>query len=251
MKFREDYRQRFNKKMVDLHDFKEGMVVLLHRPEQVKVNPKIQSKWFGPFLILSMVGTTNALIQDIGNKKTKFVNTNRLRAYNSTIAEWEKEQALKEKKKNAKLDAQTEKKGDDDHFESEAGPPLRWTDFDLDNDVAILNPEAVATHRPMLEPPGIKEEPEEAMESVPNNDSTQEDQNDQIPPPSPTAGSSQSPNSRESMGDTLVEMLPKINKPKRPTRSNTELKGESGVKLFEKLKIAEKKIRPKNPPQKK
>ena len=257
MKFREDYRQRFNKK-VDLHDFKEGMVVLLHRPEQVKINPKIQSPWFGPYLILSMIGSTNALIQDIGNKKTRFVNTNRLRAYNSTIAEWEKGQAQKAKKKNANLDAQTEKKGDNDHFENKAGPPLKWTDFDLDNDVAILNPEAVATHKPIQDPPGIKEELEEANESVSEEVPLEFDQDDQASAPNPTTSSPESPTTRESLADTLVDMLPKIGKSRpmtRQTRKNTnqELKDESGSKLLEKLKTAEKK-KPKklqNPTKKK
>ena len=260
MKFREDYRKRFNQK-VDLHDFKEGMVVLLHRPEQIKVNPKIQSPWFGPYLILSMIGTSNALIQDIGNKKTRFVNTNRLREYNSTIAEWEKGQAQKSKKKNKSVDAQDEEKGDNNHFEAKAGPPLRWTDFDLDNDVAILNPEALATHRPIPDPPHIKEEIEGGTESVAEEEPLELDQDDQASEIPANPSSPAIPHTRESMSDTLQNLLPTFGKPKpkhpmtRHARKSTnqQLKDESGTELLEKLKVAEGKRSKKsqNPNKKK
>ena len=87
MDFREDYQKRFDKN-VKPHDFQKGMLVFLHRPDQLKINPKIQSPWFGPFVILEMINLTNALIQELSNKKTWFVNVNRLRKYDHTIAEW-------------------------------------------------------------------------------------------------------------------------------------------------------------------
>ena len=89
MNFRNDYVKRFNSK-VDPHNFQEGQLVYLHRPELIKINPKLQSEWFGPFVILSKIGESNCLIQDLANRKTKFVNTNRLRAFNLTIDDWKK-----------------------------------------------------------------------------------------------------------------------------------------------------------------
>ena len=245
MKFREDYVKRFNKN-VDLHNFKEGMVVLLHRPEQIKLNPKIQSPWFGPYLILSMIGASNALIQEISIKKTRFVNTNRLRAYNATIAEWKKGQNKRTKEKIAEPDTQTEKKGD------EAGPPLKWAEFDLDNDVTILNPEAVAAHRPIPDPPVLKEEPEEAFETVSEGDSSdQDDQNSTLDPD--TKGATASPAS-ESFSDTLFNMFNPQPKPMtRKTRRDTNqpLKDKKGSKLLEELNVAEKKKKLKKTQKKK
>ena len=73
MSFREDYVKRYNSRVVP-HSFKERQLVYLHRPELVKINPKIVSDWFGPFVVLSMVGEANCLIQDLANRRTKFVN---------------------------------------------------------------------------------------------------------------------------------------------------------------------------------
>ena len=247
MKFREDYADSFNKK-VDLHNFKEGMVVLLHRPEQVKLNPKIQSPWFGPYLILSMIGSSNALIQEISNKKTKFVNTNRLRAYNATIAEWEKDKAKRGSKQIAVPDAQTEKISD-----STEGPPVKWAEFDLNNDITILNPEALASHRPIPAPPAIKDEPEEAYETVSEGSSDHEhDQNVQNTDFDDTPAGAAAPPTSESYLDTLGNLFnprpqPMTRQKRRDT--NQELQDETGSTLFEKLKVAEKK-KPKTPTKK-
>ena len=54
MDFRDDYVKRFNKS-VEPHNFREGMMVYLYQPEQIKINPKLQSPWFGPFVILTMI----------------------------------------------------------------------------------------------------------------------------------------------------------------------------------------------------
>ena len=138
MDFRDDYVKRFNKS-VKPHNFREGMMVYLHRPEQLKINPKLQSPWFGPFVILTMIGQANALIQEIANRKTKFVNVNRLRAYNASIAEWAK---YKNKDKNASenADMQQEKNGSD-NLDSAIATAPRFAEFDVDNEVTLLNPE--------------------------------------------------------------------------------------------------------------
>ena len=153
----------------------------------------------------------------------------------------------KSKKKNKSVDAQDEEKGDNNHFEAKAGPPLRWTDFDLDNDVAILNPEALATHRPIPDPPHIKEELEGGTESVAEEEPLELDQDDQASAIPANPSSPAIPHTRESMSDTLQNLLPKIGKPKpkhpmtRHARKSTnqQLKDESGTELLEKLKIAE------------
>ena len=121
MDFRDDYVKRFNKS-VEPHDFREGMMVYLHRPEQLKINPKLQSPWFGPFVILTMNLQANALIQEIANMKTKFVNVNRLRAYNASIADWTKYRN-KNKNTSENADMQQEKNGSDDLASAHATAP--------------------------------------------------------------------------------------------------------------------------------
>ena len=71
--------------------------------------------------------------------KTKFVNINRLRAYNDTIAEWNKYKN-KNKKTTENADMQQEKKGSDNLANAHATAP-RWAEFDVDNEVTLLNPE--------------------------------------------------------------------------------------------------------------
>ena len=62
--------------------FMEGTLCWLHQPEQLKINPRLCSPFFGPWVFLSLVGDTNAVIQHLANKKTRYVNINRLHHYN-------------------------------------------------------------------------------------------------------------------------------------------------------------------------
>ena len=143
MDFRNDYIKRYNAK-VDPHSFKEGQLVYLHRPEMIKINPKIQSEWFGPFVILSMVGEHNSLIQDLASRRTKFVNCNRLRAYNLTSEEWKSFKFKLTKDDNNEMgghkDAQPAKQ-----TTAIATAPTDYALFDRDSDIVVLTPHS----RPM------------------------------------------------------------------------------------------------------
>ena len=242
MSYRDDYVKRFNKS-VEPHDFREGMMVYLHRPEQLKINPKLQSPWFGPFVILTMIGKANALIQEISNFKTKFVNVNRLRAYNATIAQWQKVQN-RSKKKNNNADSQQEKNGTDDHAHASNASAPNWVQFDVDNEVTLLNPHVDPVPMPC---PDIKlEEPEleESVQSeIPSNEPAKETAatlDPIIDDPGPSTSSK-----RESLIETATKLFLSPRRDKRLTRQERldqglELETESGVAQYEKLKLAEK-----------
>ena len=170
MDFREDYIKRFNKN-VKPHDFKEGMLVFLHRPDLVTVNPKLTTEWFGPFVILSMVNEYNALIQELSNKKTKFVNVNRLRKYHSSISEWNKfkviyDKNLKEKNNSRPNDATATA------IRPASAP--RIAEFEADNEVVCLNPDVT-----LIPKMGIKEEVPEEIESLSDHGRSEEEFNPQ------------------------------------------------------------------------
>ena len=234
MDFRDDYVKRFNKS-VQPHDFIEGMMVYLHRPKQLKINPKLQSPWFGPFVILTMIGQANALIQEIANRKTKFVNVNRLRAYNASIAEWAK---YKNKNKNASenADMQQEKNGSDNLDSATATAPM-FAEFDMDNEVTLLNPELDPVPRPR---PDIKVEGEELETSIDTQTPDNEAHTSDLDPTPSTS----KPNRRESLLETATKMFsPTKNKPmtrKTKIDRGLELETQSSDTLNQKLKEAEK-----------
>jgi hypothetical protein len=243
MAFREDYVKRFNSK-VSPHEFKEGMLVYLHRPDMVKVNPKLQSPWFGPFVILAMIGDHNCLIQELSNKKTKFVNVNRLRAYNNSIAEWNNFKLTLDQNKKGKI-ADMQKPDENikctANADADATAP-RFAEFERDNDVVILNPEVVPI------PKTIKVELEEGPKSVTTELSEQEDD---IPEPTAsTASQSKSP----SLAKTLHQfVLPSKKKTLVPTERITRKKAQdSGNPLqdVEKSKQDLEKLRKRKPKSK-
>jgi hypothetical protein len=206
MAFREDYVKRFNSK-VSPHEFKEGMLVYLHRPDMVKVNPKLQSPWFGPFVILSMIGDHHCLIQELSNKKTKFVNVNRLRAYNNSIAEWNNFKLTLNEKNNKKKNADMQEPDEKIKCTANADATApRYAEFERDNDVVILNPEV----EPI--PKTIKVEPEEGLESVTPELSEQQDEISDLPNTS-TSSKSKSP--------SLAKILHKLVLPPKPPKKKT------------------------------
>ena len=138
MEFRNDYIKRYNEK-VNPHNFKEGQLVYLHRPEMVKINPKLQSEWFGPFVILSMVGEHNSLIQDLASRRTKFVNCNRLRAYNLTSDEW-KNFKFKLARQSAEDGHSTIQRTANKPDSANATAPVDYALFDRDSDIVVLTP---------------------------------------------------------------------------------------------------------------
>ena len=138
MEFRNDYIKRYNEK-VNPHNFKEGQLVYLHRPEMVKINPKLQSEWFGPFVILSMVGEHNSLIQDLASRRTKFVNCNRLRAYNLTSDEW-KNFKFKLARQSAEDGHSTIQRTANKPDSANATAPVDYALFDRDSEIVVLTP---------------------------------------------------------------------------------------------------------------
>ena len=230
MDFREDYQKRFDKN-VKPHDFQKGMLVFLHRPDQLKINPKIQSPWFGPFVILEMINLTNALIQELSNKKTWFVNVNRLRKYDHTIAEWRNfKLTLDKSKKNKNATAQEADKKIQDTLEpahadknAHAAEPTRFFEFDTDNDVVITNPEV--TPIPGILPDHlIKSEIEVENETVTPESSNYEDTSENLNSPEsldldtsdPQPGTSKQ--SKPSLIDTAIQLFSPSAKPQTRAR---------------------------------
>ena len=157
MNFRNDYVKRFNSK-VDPHNFQEGQLVYLHRPELIKINPKLQSEWFGPFVILSKIGESNCLIQDLANRKTKFVNSNRLRAFNLTIDDWKKFKLTLTKDFVNKDTAEMQSTKQTEKITNSA---TEYALFDKDNEIVLLNPEVTPV------PKVLKLEPSDTEDIVP------------------------------------------------------------------------------------
>ena len=213
MKFRESYASKFNEK-VKPHSFKEGQLVYLHRPEMIKINPKISSPWFGPMVILSMIGKHNALIQELSNRRTKFVNVNRLRAYTSSIAEWYKFKLTRSTDKADSAKAQpTMQSGADKNESAHAPAQPDYAIFERDSEIVHLNPEVQP--RPKI----IKTEPQDdfdtVSEQIPDNSDQQNVPLQQDPSPilgspttpiSSTSDQSKSPSS-PSLYDTFKDML--------------------------------------------
>ena len=222
MSFRDDYTKRFNKN-VKPHQFTEGMLVYLHRPEQLKINPKLQSPWFGPFVILQMINKANCLIQELSNKKTKFVNVNRLRPYNQSIKQWQNFKLTLNKEKPSAA-APMQEKSDEKISEADdaiAHAPA-YAEFDIENDVVILNPDVQPI--PKM---SIKEEIVEQAESVtedPAAASFSEDPDlnlshdptasSTVTPPTPTGTKPKSGRrKRESIFDTIMDSMSNPAKP--------------------------------------
>ena len=170
MEFREDYIKRFNKN-VKPHEFQEGMLVFLHWPDLVTVNPKLTSGWFGPFVILSMVNDHNALIQELSNKKTKFVNVNRLRKYHNSISDWNKFKVIYDKNSKQKIDSRP--KSETATAPRPAIAP-KFAEFESDNDIVCLNPNV--TPMPKM---SIKEEVPEEIESFSDHERSEKEANPQ------------------------------------------------------------------------
>ena len=86
----------------------------------------------------------NALIQDLGSKKTRFVNLNRLRMYDISPEQWKK---LKLTRNNERLDTVDEIQ-QPQKVETSYKEPA-YASFDIMGDITCLNPEAAARSRPI------------------------------------------------------------------------------------------------------
>ena len=145
MEFRDDYVKRFNEK-VKPHTFGNGQLVYLFRPELLKINPKLMTPWFGPFVILSMIGDTNALIQDLESRRTKLVNTNRLKHYDISTEQWAK---LKISKNTPSKPATHPPSGQPEKVTNTIARPS-VVEFQADNEVTILTPDSIALPKPSV-----------------------------------------------------------------------------------------------------
>ena len=222
MTFREKYTKNFDEK-VKPHSFHEGQLVYLHRPEMAKINPKISSPWFGPYVILQKIGEHNCLIQDISNRKTKFINTNRLRSYNSSIEDWTKLKNKQEKMANSDSTAEMQSAVERSAAAPSATPA--YAEFDETNDVVILNPND-PTPMPIQD---IKTEVAEEIEQVEGSDSSSEQQIEpqvQISPKDGAEGTSKNPDSLlRFVGKTLSELSSTKKKTKKPAKAPSVKRG--------------------------
>ena len=198
MDFRDDYVKRFNKS-VKPHDFQEGMLVFLHRPDLVTVNPKLTTEWFGPFVILNMVNDHNALIQELSNKKTKFVNVNRLRKYHNSISEWKKFKVVYDKNAKEKLTSRTSPKS---ATASQTAPTAKFAEFESDNDVVCLNPDVQPV--PKM---SIKAETQDITESFSDHEASDEEIVQQDVDIDQHAGPSTSKEPNPSFGSILTKYV--------------------------------------------
>ena len=250
MDFRDDYVKRFNKN-VEPHEFQKGMLVFLHSPEKLQINPKLQSPWFGPYVILEMFGKHNSLIQELSNKKTKFVNVNRLRKYDNSIRDWNDFKLTKiKKKKTAKLqksDSISDPETACAHKDADAGHAPAMAEFSADNDITILNPWVQPVPG---SPRSIKSEPLDISGPLSSSQSNYEDTLEEFGTISSTPSVSNSPEQRTdpqpgtSSGrtkiPTMTDTIKDIFGTKRSTRSKGTLPQKDFKQLEKELKDAEK-----------
>ena len=137
IEYRKQYTEQYNKKVVP-HSFSKGQLVYLYQPELLKFKRGIASPWSGPW-ILHRVEHNCGLIQNLGSQKTKYVNLQRLRLCDIPVGQWKKQLT----ELSASNDTVDEKTPAPDQTRQEG------MIFDLDNDVVVLNPEAIASHRPI------------------------------------------------------------------------------------------------------
>ena len=153
--YRTKYTAEHDKKIVKYFKVSEGDLVLLHRPELKKVNPKICNDWEGIYCILSLVGQQNALIQHVDTGKTRFVHLDRVKPYISQAHITSEKNATAPKSETEKSEVQTSEKSTAQNI-----APSHWVD--LSPDIIWLSPpEDIEQHRPIRVP---KPEPEDKEE---------------------------------------------------------------------------------------
>lgn len=176
MEFKDKYKTYFDAQ-VNKKDFPPGCLVWLYSPDRIKVNPKICSPFFGPFVVLERVGDTNCVIQHLTNKKTKFVNINNLRRYDVSNSHHLKRNTITPEehvKENADNKAENRNKG-------RATPPPQPSEYDVSSEIVILNP-----NDPVPKPiPLLKEEvPDTNASSNPDFSGTSANDEDIVIPSS-------------------------------------------------------------------
>ena len=227
MAFRNDYVKHFNSK-VDPHTFREGQLVFLHRPELNKINKKIQSSWFGPNVILSIVGHNNCLIQDLANRRTRFVNSNRLRPYNLKIKDWEKFRLAlpKNAADNANNEIMQSEQGIEKNSAAPAHNAQKYIEFDSTNDVTVLNPWVQPIPKIIKVEPEILDSSVEDTQSQDHNVSEEIAQDEPSTPPSPAS---------TSYGKVLLNLFPGTS-PKKTSKKSSKKPEPSTSRMFTRQK---------------
>ena len=142
--YRTKYAKDYDKK-IKYYKVTEGDVVLLHRPEMIKINPKISSPFDGPYVVLQVVGQQNVLIQHLHNHKTRYVNVNRIKKLLSADMQFETHSSQTSRKRNGSTDVEAPETPKRIRTFEEEGVTV-----DLDPDVVVLSPDhEVERHRPI------------------------------------------------------------------------------------------------------
>ncbi len=168
--YKQKYSSSYDKNVNTWFKLKEGDLAWLHRPEVPKINPKIQSPWQGPYVIINLVGSQNAFVQDLQTQKTRYVHVDRLKPYISTPSNTVpvprgqtsgNESAQKESEEGrAQL-----------HLQAEKRP--QFVEFDDDEVILLSSPQKASRHRPLLQP---KSEPSgQSDDSDESGDSEEEE----------------------------------------------------------------------------
>jgi len=204
------------------------MGVFLHRPELNKINKKIQSSWFGPNVIVSIVGHNNCLIQDLANRRTRFVNSNRLRPYNLKIKDWEKFRLAlpKNAADNANNEIMQSEQGIEKNSAAPAHDAQKYIEFDSTNDVTVLNPWVQPIPKIIKVEPEILDSSVEDTQSQDHNVSTEIAQDEPSTTPSPAS---------TSYGKVLLNLFPGTS-PKKTSKKSSKKPEPSTSRMFTRQK---------------
>ena len=82
--YQDAYKNQYDKNVKEM-EFQEGQLVWLHRPELAKVNKKIAREFDGPYVIISLPNSTNAVIQCLKSHKTRVVHRLRLKHFKGQL----------------------------------------------------------------------------------------------------------------------------------------------------------------------
>ena len=150
-KFQDKNTSNYDKNVKKI-DFQEGSLVLLHRPEINKTNPKICKQWEGPYLVVSLPNETNALIQDLKSGKSRFVHKNRIKPFLGPLQ-------TSHNNKNAGLESADTPALQNAKVQKSDTCPTKYIRIESD-DIVVLNPDD-----PAPQPIPVKAEDQSSISS--------------------------------------------------------------------------------------
>lgn len=142
--------------------YNEGSLVWLHRPDLLKVNPKIQSEWEGPYIVVG-VRENNVLIQHLATHKTRFESVHNVRPFRPEKVHQTRQDGLENAPTLSTLEPVSRKNAAAPNSHSsarKAGAGNRYITVQ-DDEVVILNP-----YDPAPLPIPLKTEPEASLQPV-------------------------------------------------------------------------------------